>query len=91
MICATKEMFLLHAFGLSKKIKYIVFGAFHSISRNDEKGKTYLSMKIDYTKINFPDNASFKMTFTKYMKAYILNYIRVNLLKCYNACHQIYK
>ena len=81
MICATKEMFLLHAFGLSKKIKYIVFGAFHSISRNDEKGKTYLSMKIDYTKINFPDNASFKMTFTKYMKAYILNYIRVDSMR----------
>ena len=28
-------------------------------------------MKIDYTKINFPDNASFRMKFTKYMKAYI--------------------
>ena len=91
MIYATKEMFLLHAFGLSKKIKYIVFGAFHSISRNDEKGKTYLSMKIDYTKINFPDNASFIMTFTKYMKAYITKLHSFNLLKCYKACHKIYK
>ena len=54
MICATKEMFLLYAFGLSKKIKYIVFGAFHSISRNDEKGKTYLSMKIDLLTLSRP-------------------------------------